>query len=87
MGGEVSRYVTWTPRLMVVHLLSKEEGTKFRGGAGVAMVWVTDDEAIYISSFVSQGDVKWVVGFTALEFRAEVWVGETNLRRLQVYRW
>lgn len=48
----------------------------------VGTVWVADEEAVWLSSFdITKGDVKWVVGFIAVEFRAGVWVGNSTLRR------
>lgn len=43
---------------------------------------MANDEAIWLSSFdISNGDVKWVFGFTAVAFRAGVSVGDKNLWR------
>ena len=47
-------------------------------GAEVATMWVGDDETLWLHSL--DGSQGGVVGCTALEFRAEVWLGDTNLR-------
>ena len=41
-------------------------------------MWVGDDETLWLHSL--DGSQGGVVGCTALEFRAEVWLGDTNLR-------
>lgn len=68
---EVLRCLTYTTRLIVVHIPRRR--AKLGGGARVGLMRVAGDEAVWLNFFdMSKGDVKWEVGFIALEFRAGV---------------